>query len=229
MKIAPSRLTARTATTVSGSIGRRIPTRSPASTPRPRSCSAARRTRPASSLFVSSAIDPSSPSHVMAMPSGSRTARGSTAAHDQSNEPPIHHRVHAGPPEKSAMSRGRRCQATPMSSTAAPQNHAGSATARVWRASSDASPVDRRKRDRRASAASAGSGRQATSGASRPKTGQSSPLVRLTPKVYGATSPWSASRAASSTGSRPARTSAHVASTGMSGSIWSRSSPGAIS
>ena len=185
VKIAPRRLTARTATTVSGSIGSRMPTRSPATTPTPASCWAAARTRLASSRFVRSATDPSSPSQVMAMPSGSRAARGSTAAHDQSNEPPTHQRVQAGPPEKSANARGRRCQSMPMSSTAAPQNHAGSATARAWSASSDGSPVERRKRERRASAAAAGSGRQATSGASRPKIGQSSAWVGMQRRLSG--------------------------------------------
>ncbi len=169
------RLTARTAITVWMSIGSRIPTRSPFSTPYPSRCSAATRTEVASCRAVSSMISPSSPSQVRAMPSGSRRALGSTAAHDQSNDPPPHQRVHAGPPLKSATSRGRRLHGIAMSSVAAPQNHAGSRVARTCSASSDVSPVERRNRARRASAASPGSGRQATSAASRPKIGQSSP------------------------------------------------------
>ena len=68
---------------------------------------------------------------------------------------------------------GRRSQAIPMSSAAAPQNQPGSAAARAWRASSDGSPVVRRNRASRALGAARRSGRQATSSLSRPKIGQS--------------------------------------------------------
>jgi hypothetical protein len=174
VNIAPTRLTARTATTVSGSIGRRMPTRSPAATPSARSRAAARRTATASCVVVSSRTSPSSPSHVIATPSGSRAARGSVAAHDQSNDPPVHQRAHAGPPLASRTERGRRPQASPMSSVAAPQNQAGSATARACSASSDGSPVDRRNAVNRAWARIAFEGRQAASAASRPNSGWSS-------------------------------------------------------
>ncbi len=167
--------------TVSGSIGRRMPTRSPSSTPSPAAARPPATPRRRARGWSARGRSPSSPSQVIAMPSGSRSARGSTAAHDQSNAPPIHQRAHAGPPLSRATSRrpplpgDRRCRPRPR-----PRTTPGPSTARAWSASSVGSPVERRNRASRASAAVAGSGRHATSGASRPKIGQSSVGVSLT-------------------------------------------------
>ena len=100
-----------------------------------------------------------------------RRPRPRVAASAQLNAPPIHQRAHSGPPLRSRTRLGDRCQSRPRSSAAAPQNHAGSATARVCSASRSGSRADRRKRAIRASARSSGVGRHAASGTSRPKIG----------------------------------------------------------
>src|SRR4029077_6361886 len=77
----------------------------------------------------------------------------------------------AGPPARSRTCVGRRAQATPMSSAAAPQNQPGSATARACKVSSDGSPDARRNLASRVASATSGVGRQATPSPSRPKIG----------------------------------------------------------
>ena len=137
--MARSRPRARTATTVSRSIGRKIPTRSPgADAERSAAARPRRRPPPSSSALVSRRTAPSSPSQASASPSGSRATawldRGPRVV-ERAADPPARPRRPAAGVEDPRP--GRRCQASPRSSAAAPQNQPGSATARAWSASSD--------------------------------------------------------------------------------------------
>ena len=138
MKIASRRLSASVAMTVSGIMGRKTPTLSPARTPCATSMRAARSTALRQLPFVSVRSDPSSPSQTTASPPGSAAARGSIAAAAWLNAPPPHHVAHSGPRERSTVPVGRTCQSSSRSSTAADQNHAGSSTALAWSASRSA-------------------------------------------------------------------------------------------
>src|SRR5262245_42611386 len=157
--------------TVSGSIGRKTPTRSPGRTPSARNIRAARSTAAFSAEFVSRRTEPSSPSQTIASPSASRAARGTVAAVAWLNAPPAHQVAHSGPRASSIVESGGRCQSRARSPTAANQNHAGSSTALAWSLSRSFTPVARRRLASRESARSSGVGRQAASGTSRPKIG----------------------------------------------------------
>ena len=102
--------------------------------------------------------------------SGSRAARGSDGGRARSRR---RRRATSAPTPVRPRGRGprvgRRSQAIPMSSAAAPQNQPGSAIARAWSASSDGSPVARRNRPRRAVSMTSRDGRHATPSPSRPK------------------------------------------------------------
>ena len=166
---------ARTATTVSTSIGSRIADPvAGADAERVQVVVAARRPRPASSR-----VGQHADRAVLALPGERRTVRvprdprleGRPRVVELGRRPTSAPRPVPG--WRRGPWRGGRAQAIPISSAAAPQNHAGSATARACRASSDGSPVDRRNRARYESLRSSAVGRHATPSPSRPKIGQS--------------------------------------------------------
>ncbi len=99
--IAPTCAIACEATATSGDIGRKIPTRSPGSTPSAARRSARRVTSCESAAKVSSRREPSSPRPTTATAPGRRSAQRCTQLRGIEIRPPGNQVVHSGPRESS--------------------------------------------------------------------------------------------------------------------------------
>ena len=161
--IAPMCAIACEATATSGDIGRKMPTRSPGSTPSETSCSASRVTSRESSANVTSRRAPSSASPTAAMPSGRDTAQRCTQLCAMFRVAPTNQVVHAGPRESSSTCVQGCENSSPRSSTASGQNQAGSSCERRTSSPKSATPARRTRRVAFACSTVARSGRQTTS------------------------------------------------------------------